>query len=502
MSTASRQNIWARYRQGLSLALLLMLAACLPHSPGVATENAPNAPNAYWTPPVTARATPTASPVTQQPATIPPSLDPQRLGLADVLDVALQNNPVTKASWAAAQAAAAGYGSSQAAYFPTLNINGAIGLKDTHDSHAQTHTSQQSQGPALDLSWLLFDFGGRNAVREQALQSLLAANWSHNATLQDTILEVEKAYFQYMAAKALVKAAQANLKDSEQLLAAAEALHQAGSATIADVLQMKTTNSQANLALQTALGTIYTTKGALAMAMGAPANTPFDIEDNPGEISPDTVNQQVDALIDKALAQRPELAAAQARYLASVAQTKKMRAAGLPTLALAGSAETTWLQIDTNATNGPFDRQEDIYTTGIMLRMPLFTGYANTYDIAKAAAEAQGQEARSKAVEQQIILQVFQAYYSLQTTVERVRSIEDLLANAEQSKEVAAERYKEGVGTVLDVVSTQSALATARAQEVQAGWQWRTAVAELAHATGMLGIAGDTSRPVETSPNH
>lgn len=502
MPTASRKKNLSLCHRWLSLTLLSTLAACLPYSPdGPAGEVAPAA-NAFWRPPAAARATPTAANLASQPA-IPGDLDSQRLGLTDVLDVALRHNPATKASWADAQAAAAGYGSARAAYFPTLNLGAAVDLKDSRNSQGQTHTQQQSQGPSLDLAWLLFDFGGRDAVREKALQSLLAANWSHNATLQDTILAVEKAYFQYMAAKAFVVAAQADLKDSEQHLAAAEALHQAGTATLADVLQMKTAFSQARLALQTAQGAIFTTRGALATAMGAPANTPFDIADEPGDISTSAVSQRVEELIDRALSQRPDLAAARARYLASAAQAKKIRADGLPTLALNSTAETTWFQVDTNnASTGPFDRREDIYTSGLMLRMPLFTGYANTYDTAKANAEAKAQAERTNAIEQQVILQVFQSYYELQTAIERVRSVEDLYSSAQQSEEVAAARYKEGVGTVLELVSSQSALAAARAQKVLAGWQWRTAVAQLAHDTGGLGLNGEPSRPADTKPTH
>jgi len=479
-----------------------MLSGCLPASLGVQVENTAATANTFWKPPAPANAKATQPDFSfaKQPA-IPLNLDPQRLGLPDVLDVALRNNPVTKASWADAQAAAADYGSSQAAFLPTLSMDAAINLKDTNDSHAETNTFQHSQGPGLDLSMLLIDFGGRDAVREKALHTLMAANWSHNATLQDTILTVEKAYFQYMAAKAFVVAAQADLKDSEQHLAAAEALHQAGAATIADVLQMKTAFSQARLALQTAQGAIFTTRGALATAMGAPANIPFDIKEEPGEISPDAVNQRVDELIDMALSQRPDLAAARARYLASAVQVKKIRADGLPTLSINSTADTTWFQIDTNSTNGPFDRREDIFTAGLLFRIPLFTGYADTNNIAKATAEAQSQAERNIAMEQQVVLQVFQSYYALQTAIETVRSVEDLLANAQQSEEVATARYKEGVGTVLDLVSTQSALAAARAQQVLAGWQWRTAVVQLAHDTGMLGLNGEILRPIETRPN-
>jgi outer membrane protein len=58
---------------------------------------------------------------------------------------------------------------------------------------------------------------------------------------------------------------------------------------------------------------------------------------------------------------------------------------------------------------------------------------------------------------------------------------------------VARERYREGVGTIVDLLVAQSALATARAQEIDARWQWRSSLAQLAHDVGVLDARGDTS---------
>ena len=62
----------------------------------------------------------------------------------------------------------------------------------------------------------------------------------------------------------------------------------------------------------------------------------------------------------------------------------------------------------------------------------------------------------------------------------------DLLASAEQSERVALGRYKEGVGTFLDLLATQSALANARALNVQARAGWLLAVAQLTHDVGLV----------------
>jgi len=46
------------------------------------------------------------------------------------------------------------------------------------------------------------------------------------------------------------------------------------------------------------------------------------------------------------------------------------------------------------------------------------------------------------------------------------------------------------VGTIVDVLLARSALATARAEAIQARWEWRTALVQLGHDTGTLDLAG------------
>jgi outer membrane protein TolC len=121
------------------------------------------------------------------------------------------------------------------------------------------------------------------------------------------------------------------------------------------------------------------------------------------------------------------------------------------------------------------------------LRIPVFTGFKDSFDAAQAEEQARAALARAESVEQQVVLQVWSSYQAVRTAAQRVRTAHDLLASAEQSEQVAAGRYKEGVGSILDVLTAQSALALARAQEVQARADWILSVASLAHDTGALG---------------
>jgi outer membrane protein len=133
------------------------------------------------------------------------------------------------------------------------------------------------------------------------------------------------------------------------------------------------------------------------------------------------------------------------------------------------------------------------YTLSLGLQIPLFSGFSRVYDQRQAVAQADAAAARADLLGQQVVFQVFSSYYALQTADRRVRTTEDLIASAEQSSEVALGRYKAGVGSVLDLLSAQSALADARAQQVLARLEWNTSLAQLAHDAGILDTRGGSS---------
>jgi len=124
------------------------------------------------------------------------------------------------------------------------------------------------------------------------------------------------------------------------------------------------------------------------------------------------------------------------------------------------------------------------------LTIPLFSGFARQYDLRAAEFEAEAARARARLLRQEVVFQVFSAYYALQTATRRVGTAEDLLASAEQSNQVALGRYKAGVGSVLDLLAAQTALAGARAQLVDARLSWSVSLAQLAHDAGVLDPRG------------
>ncbi|HXT50163.1 MAG TPA: TolC family protein [Thermoanaerobaculia bacterium] len=474
-------------------ALACIAFAGCAHSGGGETAVAPAADRPWEPPAKLVASAQSASGATAEAGavTLPQvfaALPDGKLSLPFAIDLALRNSPRTRATWEAARAAAAEVGSQRSQLYPDLNLTGTASRQKGTVGGGQFAFQQTTLVPALDLAWLLLDFGGRAADVAEARQALVAANFTHNQEIQDVVLDVSQAFYQYVSARGLRDAAQADLDGLRTALEAAERRHDAGLATIADVLQAKTAVSQAQLQLVTVQGDMDVIRGALATAMGLPAEIPVDAAPMDEEVPVVAASQGIEAALDRALATRPELLAARARARAAEERIAQERAEGLPTLSLASNANRLYYR-------APDRDPSNNYTASLQVRVPLFAGFEHKYDVARARAEAAEETANADALANQVRLQVWTSYYDLQTAAQRYATAQDLLASADESARVAGGRYHEGVGSILDLLAAQTALANARAQKVLARADWLLALSRLAHDTGTLAAAGPALAP-------
>ncbi|HPM57944.1 MAG TPA: TolC family protein [bacterium] len=468
----------------IAAAVLLLSAGCGSHLPrvqGVAgTSPAPAVP---WTPPAREE-----KPLKLAEATVPEAKLRdrwQQLSLAEAVDIALQNNPDTRAAWANARAAAAAYGAARSAWLPAISADGALARtrQESDPQQPNDYGPSTAYSYGAGVSWMLFNFGGRAAAIDESRQALLAADWSHNAVIQNTLLQTVTAYYTCAGARAMLEAHRASLAAAETVLQAAEEKRGVGLATSADVLQARTARSQALLDVQEAEGDLRLSLGNLAVVMGYPAHLFGGFTAVIPEIPADSLTRQVNALVEKALAGRPDLQASRARARAAEANVRQARAGLLPSIFASAGAERSRLY------GG--ERQSDIYNGALRLEMPLFAGFSRHYQLARTRAEADAAKEAVRAAEQEVSYQVYASHSDFLTARARVTTTDDLLASARQSEQVALGRYREGVGSILDLLTAQRSLAQARAQQVNARLSWHIALARLARDIGQLGAHGE-----------
>ncbi|MEJ2564370.1 MAG: TolC family protein [Gammaproteobacteria bacterium] len=403
------------------------------------------------------------------------------LSLADVVERALCNNPQTREAWANARVQAAQLGVSKAANLPSLSATGRVSHNATNGRGTQTAATTFNQRSAgLSLTYLLYDFGGRSASISNARQVLIAANATQDSTIQNVFLAAVQDYYQVFSAQSVVQADREAEKAAQQSLKAATVRYQVGAGTPADKLQAQTAYSQAVLNRIRAEGDAKNAQGALADVMGLDADTAVKISPPVAQTPDENFTRDVTRLIEEARNNRPDLAAAEAQIKAAQASVTSAQAAGRPSLSLSGD-----LNYSDTSVSDPFRSS----ALGLTVTIPLFTGYDTTYRVRAAREQVAVRVAQRDNLRRQVALDVWKAYQSLITETQSLKSSADLVASAAQSERVAMGRYKAGAGNILDVLTAQSALASARQQNVQALYGWYIAKATLAQAMGQMDIA-------------
>ena len=158
------------------------------------TTDAPKAPETRWIPPAE------AVPPVPTPAPLPPEASAEKLAnrtvsLFEAIDVALKNSPVTRRSWQLAHAAAADVGSKQSAYYPSVEADFAAARQKVAAFGGSITNISTTYTPSVALNWLLLDLGGRGADVDEARRLLYAANFEHDAAMNDLMLAVAQAYY-------------------------------------------------------------------------------------------------------------------------------------------------------------------------------------------------------------------------------------------------------------------------------------------------------------------
>jgi outer membrane protein TolC len=402
-------------------------------------------------------------------------------------EYALRNSPRARQAWFAARAAAAGVGIENADRLPTIVGNLAqTRIRPVSGTTGALSPWQTRFGPAVSLSYVLYDFGAREDQIDAAEFRLLAANLNQNRVLQDVVFQVEQAYYRLLGLDSLVRVNQLALDNIRTSLEAANRRRESGLATIADAYRVETQVAQAQLNLTRSRGDLEKAKGALANAVGLPANATLQIQTLTSIPQIHQINASRTEMIDRAKATRPDLVAAEAQARAARATASAVNKAGLPSIEVAGAAGRTFFEPNKvpPATN---------FAIGINLRIPIFSGFRDTYTTRQAAELASQAEATRDTLVRQTELDVWQAYYDLQTAAGGLASTDAQVKSAEQTAQATLARYRAGFGSILDLITAQQDESNARVQRIQSHLDWYTALARLNFSAGMNAILAGTS---------
>src|SRR5271156_3604797 len=432
-----------------------------------------------------------AIPTQARPASTLP--EPRAVGVGNqydlpaLIDIALSNNPDTRFTWNQARAAAAAYGASRAPYYPVVGTQVPGGYeRELFQLPNQNGVLKQWQvTPIIEFTYTLLDFGRRDAGAAAARAQLAAANFSFNRKLQDVVFATQRSFYAIGAAKAAVRAAEQNVELAKTDDEAVSRRVDLGLATEPELLLSRETVAQSLYDLASARLLVREAQASMAVALGVAANTALDVPSLDSIPIPGALGTEVDQLIEAAVRNRPDLAAQVATLDARRAVVAQAKAQFYPTIGISGSyGEQAWnyayIGTPTVQTAQPQ------YTALLTINWALFTGFKRLNDVRQAEADRDAAGAQLKSLEVNAISSVWRAYYEFQTALSRYSYAKALLAASQESYDANLDTYKQGLSTIVELLTADRDLANARYTIVQSRADLLTSSAAVAYAVGAI----------------
>lgn len=402
----------------------------------------------------------------------------ERLTLGDALARTLCQSPALRQAIAEVTAQSAGVELGEVARWPNWNAS-------VEYSSARNFNSSGSSGRTLTasvgLSWALFDFGQRSANLREARLGLAAALATQGNTLLDAVRDLLRLYGEAVVASSALEATIEAEATATRTAAAAQARYEAQVGNQIDRLQAQTALAQATLERVRAQSAWETARGNLALALGGDIEQPLQLAEWSAWTRPARDLPELSALRREARAQHPRLRAAQARIdgLSARLEAVKAQDRGSVSVNASGGSSRNWGAAGSG--NIP------TANAAIVANVPLFNGRESQARQTQVVAQKAQEEATLETARREVDSQLWQAYQALQTSRQSLVASERLLAAADAAYRVAQGRYRAGVGSILELLNAQSALADARRQRVAAQVGQLTARTELGLAAGRTG---------------
>jgi outer membrane protein TolC len=117
-------------------------------------------------------------------------------------------------------------------------------------------------------------------------------------------------------------------------------------------------------------------------------------------------------------------------------------------------------------------------------KLPFWDSGRKSGLLAQASARARASEQRLAQLENEIRLEVKQAYDDMQSSAKAIQAARLSVTQAEKVMTMMQANYQYGAATTLDVIDSQTALAIARNSQISATYEYEMAKARLRLASG------------------
>ncbi|MEL6469453.1 MAG: TolC family protein [Cyanobacteria bacterium J06623_4] len=375
--------------------------------------------------------------------------------LEQAIELAYQNNQVLQASLLSLEQANANLAQARAALKPSVSTDASL-------TNTQNDGSRTVLDGGVQLNYDLFTGGGRAAsIRTAELQQEVSALTVE--TQQEVIrLAAANAYYDLQDAGEQIRINQSFLDEAARNLRDSQLRQEVGVGTRFDTLRAEVQFANARQALIQSQGDQRIARRDIARLLNLPPTT--GLSTTPVAVAENWPLTLEDSIL-LAFQNRGELEQSLLQADISEQQRRLALSAIRPQVSL--FARYSNQEILEGSTVFEDDSSNSV-TFGAQFNMTLYDGGA-----ARASARSQeiggmiSEEEFSESLDQ-IRFDVEQAFFNLQSNQENIATSEVAVAQAEEALELANLRLQAGVGTQLDVLTAQSELTQAEANNVSA----------------------------------
>jgi len=398
---------------------------------------------------------------------------PRSITLDEAVRLARRNSPLSVQARGDLRIARASIRSAYFAFVPTADVSlGSNWQRGQEvDSRGVFTSTQLSFYDGFSAQLDLFD-GGQRFFDIRAAQARRDAVEASDVLQEYQVaLDVKRQYYDVLAAREAEQAGRAQFAEAEQQLRVSTVRVAAGAASRSDSLRSVVTVGNARLAILDAQNRVQLANASLTRLVG----TPFPVTAASDDSAAANV-QPLDQAQLLALAERgPLVQQAGAQLSAAKATARSSRTSYLPTIS-AGVSRRAF----------GFDRKFGfgspyLYSSGfgLQLNFPLLNGLRREEQVVRANVAVDNAEASLRDAQLRAQQELTQSLGLLRNAGQRVDVQLVSVAASEEDLRLQQQRYALGAATLLDVLTSQSAVNQARNALITARFDQRVARARL-----------------------
>lgn len=286
------------------------------------------------------------------------------------------------------------------------------------------------------------------------------------------LLGVQQAYLNVLRSQQLAAVQQENVRQREATVQQAHLFVEGQLKAGVDLQIAQANAAEASVGLIAAQNDVRSAFAALNNAMGETKLTEYALTSVPAFEAPKTLDQA----IARALAQRPELQSLVLQRQAADQLIRGVRSEQMPRLdAIASLGVVNPSGVIQNSKN---------YAVGVAISIPLYTGGLVEGRVSEEKQKRDIAVAEEKETVEAVKLQVTQAWLNVQTRAAQVSAAQAQVTSANTSLQLASERYRLQLNTLVELTDAEALTIRARAALVNAQTDLEQAHALLDWATG------------------